>query len=228
MWEEITIPVYAKHRRYGTKAGLANPNFLNAELFIESVLAPYEDEAIRRHCGPFVFQFQALRKEWTDAPSRFLEQLDAFLARLPKHFLYATEVRNEELLSSDYFALLNRHGATHCFNHWTQMPPLRKQMQAGAAAGGLTAPFYVCRLLTPLGVSYQQAVERFQPYNSLQEPNQALRQDVVTFARRAVERNVPAFVVVNNRCEGYAPGTIDAIGNEIVMRMAADEVGTPT
>ncbi|HWF59634.1 MAG TPA: DUF72 domain-containing protein [Nitrospira sp.] len=43
VWEEITIPSYAKHARYGTKAGQPNPNFPNAKIFHELVLAPYRD-----------------------------------------------------------------------------------------------------------------------------------------------------------------------------------------
>ena len=42
-----------------------------------------------------------------------------------------------------------------------------------------------------------------------------MRRDVVRLARRAMERNVPAFVLVNNRAEGNAPLTINAIGRMV-------------
>jgi uncharacterized protein YecE (DUF72 family) len=41
VWEEITIPSYAKQPRYGAGAGQPNPWFLDAKLFNELVLTPF-------------------------------------------------------------------------------------------------------------------------------------------------------------------------------------------
>ena len=68
--------------------------------------------------------------------------------------------------------------------------------------------------------SYQRAVDRFKPYDRLQAPIPGMRRDVVRLARRAIERNVPAFVLVNNRAEGNAPLTVDALGRMLVSRSA--------
>ena len=43
VWEEITIPRFASHVRYGMKAGQPNPRFLDAKLFNEMVLTPYRE-----------------------------------------------------------------------------------------------------------------------------------------------------------------------------------------
>lgn len=43
VWEELTIPTYAEHARYGIRAGQANANCLNAAAFIKLVLQPYRD-----------------------------------------------------------------------------------------------------------------------------------------------------------------------------------------
>ena len=43
VWEELTIPSYAKHVRCRTKTGQVNPNFLNAKIFHDLVLTPYRD-----------------------------------------------------------------------------------------------------------------------------------------------------------------------------------------
>lgn len=219
VWEEITIPRYAKHARYGKRAGLENLNFLNAELFCERVLKPHEPQEIRKHAGPFIFEFQRMGVEWTREPQRFAERLGAFLLHLPRDFLYAVEIRNAELLCAEYFRALNSAGATHCFNHWTYMPPLVEQMKAAADGGGLTSEFFAARILTPIGMTYEQAVEQFSPYSAIQSPIPSMRQDIVRLARRALERKVPAFILVNNRCEGHAPGTIDAIGRMIVEQL---------
>ncbi|MCB0359007.1 MAG: DUF72 domain-containing protein [Bdellovibrionales bacterium] len=215
-WEQITIPVFGRHPRYGARAGKPNPDFLNADLFIEEVLSRFEEPAISAHTGPFVFQFQAFPQADTERRGSFFERLDTFLAALPTTFRYATEVRNSELLCGEYFGVLNRHRVTHCFNHWTNMPPLSAQMKAAAQAGGLDADFFVARILTPRGVSYQNAVKKFQPYRELKSPLPDMRRDVVRLAKRGVQRGIPVYVLVNNRAEGHAPGTIADIGRSIV------------
>ncbi len=208
VWEGISVPEFPRHKRYGDKAGQKNPNFLDAELFEQSVLTPCRQEDIRPFVGPFVFQFQMLPRAKHE---EFLDTLEGFLPKLSKDFSYAVEVRNPELLSSRYFDMLNKSGVTHCFNHWSYMPALADQMRSAATAGGLEAPFFVSRILTPLGVSYQDAVKKFSPYTEIKSANTVMRRDVVRLIRRSLARNVPAFVVVNNRSEGNAPMTIEAI-----------------
>jgi hypothetical protein len=92
------------------------------------------------------------------------------------------------------------------------MPDLERQMRLAAEAGGLSADFLVARILTPLGTSYQEAVNRFKPYDKLQAPNPKMRADAVKLARRGMQRNNDTYIIVNNRCEGNAVITIDAIG----------------
>jgi len=218
VWEKITIPVYPRHPRYGRLAGSENPDFLNLKLLEKEVLSKYLAPEIRCHTGPFVFQFPPLDKEVL-VRLEFLEQLRKFLAGLPAQFRYAVEVRNRELLTPDYFKILNRFNVTHCFNHWYLMPPLKEQMQCAFEAGGLEAPFFVARILTPLGVNYERAVKLFQPYNTIKQPNPAMRRDVARLVARALKRKAEAYIIVNNRCEGNAPMTIDAIGKMIVGKI---------
>ncbi len=98
VWEDITIPRFANHVRYGPKAGQPNPHFLDAELFNDLVLAPYREAKFQPHTGPFIFEFQrhGIPKE------EFCGRLDTFFARLPKDFRYSVEIRNAELLGPEY------------------------------------------------------------------------------------------------------------------------------
>ena len=50
---------------------------------------------------------------------------------------------------------------------------------------------------------------------SVKEANEEMRADAVRLAKRAIERSVPAFIIVNNRSEGHAPGTIQAIATAL-------------
>ncbi len=215
VWERVTVPCFPEHARYGRLAGTINPDFLNAELFKNSVLPAYTEPAARSHAGPFVFQFGTLARSLISR-SEFMAKLGEFLKDLPAEFRYAVEVRNPEYLCDEYFHTLNERRVAHCFNHWNRMPPLKEQMKAAAAAGGLAADFYITRILTPLGIDYARAVERFRPYEEIRAVNQDMRQDVVRFAKRAIERGKAAYILVNNRAEGNAPQTIAAIGKMIV------------
>ncbi len=54
-------------------------------------------------------------------------------------------------------------------------------------------------------------MKQFQPYDRVQEPQPALRQDLLELVRQALRRRVEAFILANNRAEGNAPGTIRAV-----------------
>jgi uncharacterized protein YecE (DUF72 family) len=220
VWERITIPAYPKHARYGANAGKPNPDFLDVELLKARVLASYGDPAVMKRTGPLVFQFAPF-SETTLNCQEFIERLAEFLRALPSEFQYAVEVRNRGLLCKRYFEALNEANVTHCFNHWNSMPPLRTQMQAAAEAGGLRADFYVARLLTPLGVTYDGAAKLFEPYDKVLRPNAQMRADVIAFARRAVATGKRAFVTANNKAEGNSALTMASIGSFLVDSLEA-------
>ena len=211
VWEELTIPTYAKHARYGIRAGQPNPNFLNASAFNTLVLQPYRDAQFGPHTGPFLFEFQ---RHGMPA-EEFYTRLDAFFALLPRDFRYAVEIRNAGLLGPAYHELLSRHGVAHVYNHWSYMPSLAEQYQR---MGALTAPFTVLRLLTPLRMTYEAAKKRAEPYNKIVGELPDMRRDTVRLIQQATGENRTTYVLVNNRAEGNAPLTIQAL----VERLQAD------
>ena len=102
VWEEITIPTYAKHARYGMRAGHPNPRFLDAKFFNDLVLTPYREAKFEAHTGPFLFEFQRHGRS-TD---EFCSRLNQFFLHLPRDFRYAVEMRNASLLGFDYLQVL--------------------------------------------------------------------------------------------------------------------------
>ncbi len=208
VWEEITIPRFASHVRYGVKAGLPNPRFLDAKLFNELVLTPYREAQFEPHAGPFLFEFQ--RHELS--AEEFCSRLDGFFRQLPKDFRYAVEIRNAGLLGPHYQKVLETHGIAHVYNHWSYMPALAEQH---TRMGGFTAPFTVLRLLTPLKMSYEAAKKRAEPYTKIVEALPEMRRETVELVRKAVAENRRAYVLVNNRSEGNAPLTIQALADQL-------------
>jgi hypothetical protein len=85
-------------------------------------------------------------------------------------------------------------------------------MVAAARAGGLTADFFVARLLTPLGVTYEAAEKLFQPYDQIRRVNPEMRNDVLSIAKRAVMTNKRAYITANNKAEGNSALTMASIG----------------
>jgi uncharacterized protein YecE (DUF72 family) len=208
VWEEITIPSYAKQPRYGVKAGQPNARFLDAQLFKDLVLTPYREAKFEPHTGPFIFEFQ----RHGISTEEFVEKLDGFFRQLPKDFRYAVEIRNAGLLGADYHKVLETHGVAHVYNHWSYMPPLAEQH---TRMQGFTAVFTVLRLLTPLKISYEAAKKRAEPYNKIVGELPEMRRDTVTLVRQAISENRRAYVLVNNRAEGNAPLTVEALVDQL-------------
>jgi uncharacterized protein YecE (DUF72 family) len=169
------------------------------------VLTPYRDAKFEPHTGPFLFEFQRHGM----SSEEFCSRLDTFFSQVPTDFRYAVEIRNAGLLGPDYRKVLEDHGVAHVYNHWSYMPPLRDQYQRMEDC--FTAPFTVLRLLTPLKMSYEAAKKRAEPYTKIVEELPEMRRDTVDLVKKAVEENRKAYVLVNNRSEGNAPLTIQAL-----------------
>ena len=208
VWEELTIPSYAKQARYGLKAGQPNPRFLDAQVFKDFVLMPYREAKFEAHTGPFIFEFQRHGM----SADEFCSRLEGFFGQVPKEFRYAVEIRNAGLLGAEYHKVLETHGVAHVYNHWSYMPPLAEQHKRMET---FTAPFTVLRLLTPLKISYVAAKKRAEPYNKIVGELPEMRRDTVSLVKQAVAENRQAYVLVNNRAEGNAPLTVEALVDQL-------------
>lgn len=208
VWEEITIPSYATQPRYGTRAGQPNPRFLDAKLFNELVLTPYRNAKFEPHTGPFLFEFQRHGM----STEEFCARLDGFFGQLPKDFSYAVEIRNAGLIGPEYHKVLETHRVAHVYNHWSYMPHLAEQHER---MGSFTAPFTVLRLLTPLKMTYEAAKKRAEPYTKIVGELPEMRRETVNLVNQAIKEQRRAYVLVNNRSEGNAPLTVQAIIDQL-------------
>jgi hypothetical protein len=74
-----------------------------------------------------------------------------------------------------------------------------------------TADFTVVRALLSKGRPYEQAVQAYEPYRLTHEINEGARDAMRQVAERSRKKRIPAFLFVNNRLEGNAPSTIEAV-----------------
>ena len=207
VWEEITCERFPKIERHGARAGQPNPNYLSVEAFRREVLDPAE-EGFADHLAPFVFEFGRDARPGPDRKARFRDRLDRFLGALPRHRRYAVEIRTREYLDAEHVALLRAHGVSPVLNWWTHMPELSEQF---AVPGAADADFWLARVLVAPGRAYADAVQFFVPYDRIKEEHPEMRADAARIAREAEARRKEFFLIVNNRAEGSAPYTIDAI-----------------
>jgi uncharacterized protein YecE (DUF72 family) len=204
--DEITIKRFPVLPRFGPRAGRQNPNFLRAGLFSDAFLEPCL--VLGQKLGPLVFEFSHFASGELASPGLFLEQLDDFLGRLPQGHRYGVEIRNEEFLVPEYFAILARHDVAHVYNSWQAMPSIGEQLER--ASTHPAASFVGARFLLRPGRAYADAVKRFSPYDQLKEPypeGVAAGARLIRAARHS-KGSAPAFLYVNNRFEGNAPQTI--------------------
>jgi len=71
------------------------------------------------------------------------------------------------------------------------------------------------RRLTPLGLAYEKAVERYAPYNRIIQRQPRMRKDTVDLVTQATDRGVSTYVLVNNRSEGCSPMTVQEILDQL-------------
>ncbi len=194
------------------RSGNENPAFLDERVLEQRVLLPLA-RRFADHVGALVLQLAPISAKNLPHPEAFAERLDAFLGALPTAFRYAVELRNRELLTPSYLAVLARHGVSHVLNLWERMPPLGKQLALPDALG---APFVVCRLSIPPGQRYEERKLRFAPFDKIVAADEAMRADVVALVRACLLARKTLYLTVNNKVEGSSPLTIRALITRIL------------
>lgn len=212
--EDITVERFPDIPRYGRRAGKPNPEFLNAQTLktlLLDRLAPYHDKL-----GVLMFEFGTIRSGPLKDPGRFAGGLSGMLAELPTESVdFAVEIRNPEFLTegTGYLNALREHGVAHCFNSWTRMPPVEEQL---AIDGAFSARHAAARFLLRPGRSYEEAVEAFSPYERIREPYAEGREALRRLVEEAMDQKRRLYAFVNNRFEGNAVDTIEAVCNSLL------------
>ncbi len=209
--DQITIKKFTRLPRFGDKAGKPNEHFLDADLFERAFLRPCE--FIRGNVGLLIFEFSRFYPADFTHGREFAELLDAFLEKLPPDWQYGVEIRNRSFLHPDYFEVLKKHGVAHVYNNWDRMPSVAEQMKIPDTR---TQPAYTgARFLLKPGRKYQDAVDLFSPYEEAKETDDEARQagaDLINSIIGGKKGEAkPSFIYINNRLEGNALITIEAM-----------------
>lgn len=208
-----------------------NPGFLDPALAVSEFVQPAL-EGLGKHIGALVFQLSPLPAPLLQDLPLLLDRLAAMLAALPRlqpaapDGVIAVEVRNAELLTPAFAAVLRATGTAYCLGLHPRLPPVQDQLPMLRA---LWPGPLVCRwsLHGRHGAQgYEQAKGLYEPFNRLVDPDPATRAVLakVMSATAAAGHNV--YVTINNKAEGSAPLSVLALADAVsASAPAASPVG---
>ena len=205
--ERLTVFRFPRHPRYGPLGGQDNPEFLSSALAVQEWIEP-ATLGLQGKLGCLLLQFPPMPLGALGGPAGFAVRLHSFLEQLPRGPVYAIEVRNRELLSPAYWQVLSRLEVSHCLNVHPNMPQIELQAQNLESA-----PMLVLRWMLGMA-SYEEAIERYQPFQQLVDEDLPTRLAVVRLWKLARQMQKPILTIVNNKAEGCAPLSIERLYQE--------------
>jgi uncharacterized protein YecE (DUF72 family) len=196
----------------GRGAREPNPTWLDPSVATGIAVAPFV-EGLGEKAGALVLQFPPLGRAARE-PERFADRLGRFLERLPPGPVYAVELRNRELAGEPYRQALRATGATHCVSVHPRMPSPDRQAALVDPGGPL-----VVRWMLHSGLEYDDAKERYAPFDALVDEDPDIRESLATLALSALEIDRDVIVIANNKAEGSAPLTVFRLAGRVVDRL---------
>ncbi|MEW6186533.1 MAG: DUF72 domain-containing protein [Thermodesulfobacteriota bacterium] len=185
---------------------VSNESFLNPEIFSEGFYRPAVD-LLGPKLGGLVFEQEYHRKDERLPAMEMASELNRFFSSIPKDDRYHLELRTETYLQAPVFEVLAEHGVGQVLSHWTWLPPLEKQFQKSGERFLNSGKKAVIRLMTPLGMRYEDAYAKAFPFNQLVEGMMQPRMiaDTVQLIKTGLEQEIQMQIIVNNRSGGNAP-----------------------
>ena len=185
------------------------PVFLDAGFAARTVVKPLVD-GLGEKLGAILFQFSPLGPRYTRMPKSFVSQLGEFLAALPVGPTYAVELRDPEILGSEYEDALQAAGAVHCASVHSRMPAVDRQVKP-VQRGPL-----VIRWMLRAGDDYESAGARYAPFDRLQAPDKLNRDRIAALVRAGLSSGRDVHVLTANNAEGSAPLSVLELAKTIV------------
>ncbi len=237
------LKTYAGHLKDNDRIILKVPQMITAQKFHrgeqyvknEAYLSPaiftgqFYEPALNL-LGPnltgFIFEQEYQRKEDRASVQAMAQVLDTFFSQIPKDCRYHLELRTDLYLRGQVFEVLAKHGVGQVLSHWTWLPPLRKQLAKADGRFFNSGNECVIRLLTPLGMRYEDSYGRAYPFDQLVEGMLATEMILETgdIIKDAIGKGMLVNLIINNRAGGNAPLIAQAIAEKFLpKRQSAPE-----
>jgi uncharacterized protein YecE (DUF72 family) len=198
-----------------------NPAYLNTEVLIRQFYDPAL-ELLGPSLAGFIFEQEYLTKQDRPSVTNMAAALDRFFQAIPRDDRYHLELRTDLYLREPIFEVLEKYGVGQVLSHWTWLPPMRKQLTKGGGRFFNAGKQSVIRLLTPLGMRYDESYIRAYPFDKLVQgmlqPEMIL--ETVDLMEQSVNQGVLVNVIINNRAGGNAPLLAQLIAGKFLQRVA--------
>lgn len=201
-----------------------NPWFLDvaqaAMVFAEPVI-----QGLGGKLGAAVFQLSPLPPYWLERMPELIGRLHEFLRALPSlqarapNGVFAVEVRDREWLTKDFVAALRDVGATYCLGLHAKMPRINDQLWV---LRELWPGPMVCRWnLNPVhgAFGYEEAQKQYEPYDKLQDPDEATRNELAHVISGVTRAGQNALVTISNKSEGSAPLSVIELAKAVAANL---------
>jgi uncharacterized protein YecE (DUF72 family) len=194
-----------------------NEAYLNPQIFIQQ----FYDPAIKLLGGNlsgFIFEQEYQRREDRVPVQELARALDGFFREIPRDRRYHLELRTDLFLRDPVFEVMARHGVGQVLSRWTWLPSLRKQLAKAGFRFFNAGHQCIIRLLTPLGMRYEDSYAKAYPFDRLVEGllQPEMVEEVVATMRTAIESGVTVNLMINNRSGGNAPLIAQAIAEKFL------------
>lgn len=218
---------FAQKLRRG-KEYVHNANYLAADAFLRQFYEPALGLLGPKLKG-IVFEQEYQKRSDRMPPLEFAAQLDRFFNSIPRDSRYHVELRTEAYLCKPVFDVLRKHGAGHVLSHWTWLPALKIQFSRAGNRFIAAGSQALIRLMTPLGIRYEDAYAMAFPFDRLIEEmlQPGLVPQTAQLMWEAVKSDIEINVIINNRAAGNAPSLAQRIVREFIEAGRKEESRQP-
>jgi len=197
--------IMAQKLRQG-KNYIKNANYLNPDIFIRQFYEPI-NEILGGNLRGFIFEQEYQRKQDRVSVEQLAGELDEFFQSIPTDRRYHLEIRTPNYLEEPVFEILEKHGVGQIFSQWTWLPAVKKQYEKSGGRIFNAGKQVVIRLLTPIGMRYDETYARAYPFDKLVDDlfKPRMVDEVVYLVREILAQDAVVYLIINNRAGGNAP-----------------------
>lgn len=213
-----------------------NADFLNASAAIEEIES--FSSGLGEKLGVVLMQLSSFsdgelstpvkRMEMAERIGEFLERTASASRTLDESGpTLALEVRNSELLTPRLMNALRRTGVRPVLALHPRMPNISRQIDAlrfcelGQHRSEKSEEWkmqgdLVMRWMLPADMTYRSAVAAWEPFDRIRRPDELMRAAAASMIKLAVDSGRRAYFIANNKAEGCAPLTVEAVARAFV------------
>ncbi len=197
----VTAQVLRKANRFEP-----NPRYLDSDLFTLGFYEP-ANRLLGANLAAVVLEQEYQRKEGRVSPDQMARDLEEFFRQIPQDDRYHLELRTPQYLVEPVFQVMELYGVGQVLSHWSWLPPLAKQMKQSGGRFLKEGRAWVIRLMTPLGMRYEDAYAMAYPFDRIVEGmlQPHMIEETAQILRLITQAQGLAYVIVNNRSGGNAP-----------------------